>query len=569
MNSNATADRSPSQSIHLLILCLILIVYMAASRAALMSSPWMPRMILVMALVVAALGAAALLSFRRTLAERVDAWIRHPSPLPVLLLAPCVLVAARVAPTITLRACLTLGIWAAFARGYLSFGSRGTRAAWLAVLALAVLVRVALIAGLPRPLWYPDTPSYLAGVDEYLSGGPLTFNPHRMPGYSIYALVLLRLGGYPGYPLLSHALTLGIAWAAGRVVRRTDGETAGWLVFTALALSPHAVIYAHSLLSEALFIPLIAVYALLVRTQFADREIEKPLHRLLGAAGLGLVTAAAVLTRPGAILLIPVGAGAALLRRWRWPRLAVLIATASIPVLLWMAHQKQEHGVFRLTAAGSYALFGTTAHLIESDSPGHEELKAEMRDAIAAHNAAHSCWAPDYEWLLYQGPLKNPAFESLSPREQDRALFDVAVQALRRHPFRYIQRSLFPLWRFLIQPTNIQVLALHAYAPGENLFFEIAAHQMTRGYSLFPLELFEHWLLAIAAAAIALRTGRERGPLLTLAAAAFGFVILSCALNTAVTRYQLQWFPLLLVAFAVLAGDWSGHRCISDDARLE
>ena len=469
-----------------------------------------------------------------------------------------------------------LAVWVAWRRGLYPKTEPQVRAAWLTVLACALGVRLVFTIAVPWPLWSWDSGTYLLGAHTWVSGaGQLSFHPARTPGFGLYALAILApFKSYLLYLLVTHGLGVGVAWWAGRVLRRHYGELAGWLAFAVLALSPQQIFHEHMLLTEAPFWILLTAIAVLLVQQLRDDAAPK--RPVVAAAVLGLATAAAVLLRPAAVPLpLLIGAGA-LLARWSKPRLLALAAAMLLPLLAWIVPNGG------LTNMGGITFFGVAGHHLDLDSQGHEAIKREMQRGVERHNEDHPWWNPDFNFLVNSraGPVHTSrSLQALGPFERDRVLKELGVQAIRQHPLRFAGRSAFQLWLWQVSSTGFyhphweglqdHDLIHHELEPPEARRLLLSRERAAPGLyqygvvypswalGLLPFQVFEQPLLILLLLGAWRRAPRDRTLLLVLAALAAALVGLTCALGVGwLARYHMQAVPLVAVGFAIVAHGW-------------
>jgi len=159
---------------------------------------------------------------------------------------------------------------------------------------------------------------------------------------------------------IAHAVIVGAGlFLAGRIAARCAGERAGLVVFGALALSPSIAWLERLVMPDGLAAPLtfVATAAALA----APPRPGKSVRPHLGAVVSGLIMGACLLMRTSSQVYLPfpalvaVQAGSGRAARLLW---VLLYGFAILPPLLpWMLHNHEVHGVFRLTASTGRNLY--------------------------------------------------------------------------------------------------------------------------------------------------------------------------------------------------------------------
>ena len=156
-------------------------------------------------------------------------------------------------------------------------------------------------------------------------GSPFSTQPFYP--YFLAAVHLLVGEDFWGAWVLQRLLLAAMVWAAYRLTDGLFGRVAGWL---ALALAAYFVSVmslvepplglSHSLLGEALFLPLLAFWVLALGLLSASRAVA-----VSRAAWTGVLGGVAVLTRSPLLLALP-PLGFVLAKTWwaRWRRASVL-----------------------------------------------------------------------------------------------------------------------------------------------------------------------------------------------------------------------------------------------------
>lgn len=207
----------------------------------------------------------------------------------------------------------------------------------------------------------------------------------RTPGYPAFlAVVQLALGEKPGFVILVQVLlTLATAWLIYRSGSRMGGRAVGRIAVWLYALSPNALFWAGTIMTETFF----AFWLALALALLAE-SIERGRWVACGAGGLAL--GVAVLVRPIGLYLIPIWALGALAAGWkrlaglrRWQPAGALLLAALAPVLAWQTRNLLVHDSFRLTASFSTVFIDYTAAstLGEAEGLTRDAAAAQLRSA--------------------------------------------------------------------------------------------------------------------------------------------------------------------------------------------
>jgi 4-amino-4-deoxy-L-arabinose transferase-like glycosyltransferase len=231
-------------------------------------------------------------------------------------------------------------------------GRVGPRGPWVAILASALLARLAFVVIMPRAILWPDGLEYEAVARSLVEHGTFGLQTLRPPGYpvliaGVYALFgedLLALRVVEAVLGSASVLVLGLAGAA------TFGRTAGLIAGALMALHP--------------------VLAFLPSTQYSENTLVFVLVLALAAVfsawrqgGLwrwaiaGVLFGVAALVRPTTVFMLP-GLGLGLLiaqraaGRVRITPLLVAMIALFLTVAPWVVRNHQIHGRWFFIASG-------------------------------------------------------------------------------------------------------------------------------------------------------------------------------------------------------------------------
>lgn len=252
------------------------------------------------------------------------------------------------------------------------------RGAW-ALLVLALVLRIGVLgATVTTPLTldsadFSRTALSIAQGHGYPpsnrapAGGPSAYRP---PAYPLLLAGVYALSGEEAPPL-GRALgallgTIAVALTA-LIALRIWGRRVGWIALAVAAVAPPLVVMSTTLVSEALFVPVIlgAVAAAL--------EARRSSHPLRWALVCGALIGIAELTRTNAAVLLPPLAFAVLTRRpWWRPRSlaapAVVLAAAVLTVAPWTIRNALAlHAFVPVSTEIGYTLAGTYDNASRAD----------------------------------------------------------------------------------------------------------------------------------------------------------------------------------------------------------
>ena len=239
--------------------------------------------------------------------------------------------------------------------------------AWtlLAVLLLARFLPVQIIRQAPDKALWPDSATYLEVAHEWVEGKGIAGDPnsssdlYRSPGYPAFLAAVFRIAGEDYTAVVVVQLLMGVAvslmlFALGRMFWSPRVGYAAALLY---ALTPNAVLWALSILSDTLFVFLVAAallcLALLMQT-----------GRTRWAAMSGVCLGLSALTRPIGQVLVPLwilGMVVWAIRRRTNLRQAFVaiaaLALATMAVILPWAYRNQVvHGLFTLSPIETWNL---------------------------------------------------------------------------------------------------------------------------------------------------------------------------------------------------------------------
>jgi hypothetical protein len=306
------------------------------------------------------------------------------------------------------------------------------------VLALLVLVGVALRVVALAAWWPVSTTLADSWPYAYFAANDAFANPQHPAGYSMF----LRIGGVltrevAAFTIVQHLLAVAAAVVLFAAVRRLCGSPWPGLVGAAVILLGADQIYLeHTIMSEALFVPMLAmsIYAVARAFEAPDRWWPWPVI----AAALLVATA---ITRSAGIFMLPVVALAFVLvrpRPWlpRWRPVVAFAATACALVLSYASINAISHDRFELAPTTGWHLYARVAPF------------AWCGDFDAPKGTAPLCersspdQRPGADWYLYDA--RSPASRLFGPigmtgGKGDAELGEFARAAVLHQPKTYLE----------------------------------------------------------------------------------------------------------------------------------
>jgi len=380
---------------------------------------------------------------------------------------------------------------------------------------LAALLRVAWLRAVPPAVaWdaviYERTASRIAQgmgfVDTYNNLPPFlptAFYPVGYPGMLALAQVVLGPGLWVAGALnvLAAAVTTAAVFALSR---RAWGTAPAHLSAALYALSPGAVLYTSTLMTETVSAALLVVAVTLAEAFSRGR----PARFALSA---GLIFGVAGLVRPQSLLLAPVVA----LLASPSPRLADRVRTVALVGVACVAV------VLPWTVRNCRVLDGCALVSVNGGSNLFIGTDPDARGTYRDLRRGEGC-----------GPV-------LTEVAKDRCYGDLAVRRITAHPLRWLS----------LMPAKLQALLDYEVSPAYYLRDAGALSESTAERAARWLTAFHRLVCALALLSLVAR----RGPMPRAAALCLGGVAGSLAVHAVFfggDRYHMVFLPLL----AVLAG---------------
>lgn len=254
---------------------------------------------------------------------------------------------------------------------------------------LAARLAFGLLYWVDKPMTH-DEREYLALARSLASGHGFSYEADRDSGTT------QQFGRAPAYPLFLAAIGAGtvpsdsvparvkiaqsMAGALtvcliGALAWRLAGPPAGVASAWVAAIYPPLVWISAYALSESMY-GLLAMAAVLLLDRALDRaDAGGPATRL--AIGAGVLTGAAILTRPAMLFFLPVAA-VWLMRRQRYTVAALLVVTSLVVVAPWTVRNHRTYGRLVLVASEGGVTFWTGNHPLargEGDLAANPDIK--------------------------------------------------------------------------------------------------------------------------------------------------------------------------------------------------
>lgn len=310
----------------------------------------------------------------------------------------------------------------------------------LIVLAFAARLAASALLGLDAPP-VADDRDYDQLAVSLSEGGDYkfrdTFISFRPPLYPVFLSIVYRVAGhdYRAARIAQAALGALAAWLSFLIGRRLFGERRGFAAAALFALAPADVFFFHALLSEALFIPLLAAmiygFVRLGDARAAARAASGGARSAGGGVSLpwliytGVAMGAATLTRPVLLLFPP------FLLLWAWwtyreagradlravgTAVSVIIIAAILVSVPWLMRVREETGHWVPVTTGGGVTFwgGNNIRVLEGEHwgrwvyitelPFYDELRTVAHDQVEVDRRA---WRLGFNFLA-SNPEKVP-----------------------------------------------------------------------------------------------------------------------------------------------------------------
>ena len=299
-----------------------------------------------------------------------------------------------------------------------------------AILALGLALRIMTMIGYSPVVWFEDAFDYV-GVAERMQPYPV-----RPSGYSILLWVMRPLHSFAAVVALQHLLGMATGTMVYALVLRRMRNPRNWPAALAAApvlLDSYQIFFEHTILSDPLFTFL--VVAAVTVTLWA------PQVSLRRAASVGLILAAATLTRSIGAMSLPVFAGYLIVNRSGWRTLLVTVVAAAVPLGCYSAWYGSWHGSVAINGGSGVWLWARTMPFADCGKirpPVDEAVLCPAQPIDQRPSSPYFIWA-DWSPLRHvpghpvstRGDLFHPRIDQLAGRLARRAIMRQSLDYLR------------------------------------------------------------------------------------------------------------------------------------------
>ncbi|MFC4058011.1 hypothetical protein ACFOWE_06875 [Planomonospora corallina] len=289
-----------------------------------------------------------------------------------------------------------------------------------ALLGVGAVLRAVTMLGYRPAIWFPDSYTYVVTA---LKPRPDLVRP---AGYPMFLRLLEPLHSFGAVALAQHLLGL----AAGALVYLTARRLRVPAPAAALASAPvlldaYQIELEHLLVSDTLFTLLVVAAVCLALAERVTRRT---------ACGIGLLIAAATLTRTVGLPLVALFAGWLLYRaRGRTAAAGVMLAAAVLPILAygaWFHATYQRVGIVGANGVFLYSRTMAFADCAKMDPPADLAVLCDPRPPARRPPSQEYIWSPDAPLVKLPGITFS--------RENDELAGRFASLALRSQPLDYL-----------------------------------------------------------------------------------------------------------------------------------
>jgi hypothetical protein len=290
------------------------------------------------------------------------------------------------------------------------------------VLAGAAALRAVVMLGYPPIIWFHDSYSYLQTAVSHHSSAA------RPGGYPLFLLVLKPLHSFVVVALAQHLLGLGIGVAIYALLRKR-GLPAWGATLAALPVlyDAYQVQLEQMVMSDVLFM-LVLMIALVI---LCWRDKVGPVAAMVA----GLLIGYASVIRSVGLPLIVLAAVCLLVRRPGWRPLAALVVAALVPIGVYEAGYKSQHGQYAVTQSDGIFLYGrvqTFATCAAMKPPPSLRVLCDPRPPAERPIATEYIWASNpLDKLAPHYGFFTPKINSLAEQYAERAILAQPFSYLR------------------------------------------------------------------------------------------------------------------------------------------
>lgn len=430
----------------------------------------------------------------------------------------------------------------------------------IAVVGLALLVRIPFFLGVPNPVEPGDEQLYV-DLATGLGRGDGFDSHYLTPGYPAFVALLQPLPGRTAdavsavQHLLGAALVGAVLWAGWRYF----GRAAAVLAATLAALSPLLAWTEHAVAADALF-GVVAFAGAVALAEAVRRRPEAARWLVLAGALFG----AAAWIKPAGLFLLAAAPLALVLSardaRWVLRGSAIVCGTLVLLVAPWLVRNAVRFDFVGMTNQGGQTLFNRAFEHDRLPVPTDARwgpLAERMQRTAPDHGPGRLPYGFE-DALVARGLTHDRAFEVEG---------DLAQTAIRRHPGDYAAGT----WRSLRELAGYVRAdeSQEPYADRDRIRGSVARALASALWGVATVLTDLWWVLSLftLAGLVVLRSRDERA---RAAGAAFVSVWLAVALGTALThgglpRYAVQVAPLAWLlgsagAVVLLSALWRAAR---------
>jgi 4-amino-4-deoxy-L-arabinose transferase-like glycosyltransferase len=307
------------------------------------------------------------------------------------------------------------------------------------ILLIAGATRLAMMMHGPAFILEGDSATFFESGYHLAMTGELDLPVKKPP---VYALFLGGVTAWLGPSLeatvaVQHLLGLATVVLVYFIGAVSFGRIAGLVAALGTAINGSLLLMEHTLLSESLFTPILAVSMLMVLLALRSRRTA-----LFIIAGLALGLGA--LTRPAAQAILPLVLAVAVLqpRPWRARLLASGLVLVGFLVVAapWMLRNRHVHGTLAISSGMGDALFERVRRhdpsfdFRDHGQPEGDRQQRQVRGRIFELARRHKT-------PIEVRAVLQPEFK-LTDAQADAALRDAALQVIRQEPERYFLGTL-------------------------------------------------------------------------------------------------------------------------------
>ncbi|REE96199.1 hypothetical protein [Thermomonospora umbrina] len=298
----------------------------------------------------------------------------------------------------------------------------GRHRVFTVILVMGALLRATAMLGYPPIMYFNDSFDYL-----HVANDPYP-HPLRPDGYSFLLVILRPFHSFVLVAAVQHLMGLAMGLMVYATLRRRMGLP-GWgaaLAAAPVLLDAYQIQLEQLVLSDTLFAFLVVSAATLLLWH------DRPGWRV--ALAVGLLLAAAWLTRT---LGLPVLVGVLVfmvVRRTGWRAVAVVLVAAAVPTAAYMTWFSQTHGKFAMTAGDGVFLFARAYKFADC----HKIPNLTVDETLLCVQPGHKLpYSQDGIWNR-RSPLKRVTDLRFGPRQNEIA-GGFSRKAIKAQPGDYLK----------------------------------------------------------------------------------------------------------------------------------